>query len=127
MTRPDDIINLATHRLSTGEVEEVLAAHPDVAGCAVFEVADALKGQVPLGLPVLKAGTARPAAEIEKEAVQLLRDRVRGELQDGACRRRPTQSPRAKTTQVAGDDRRSAGAHENRQGSRNSRLCRAEG
>ena len=48
MTRPDDIINLATHRLSTGEVEEVLAAHPDVADCAVFEVADALKGQAPL-------------------------------------------------------------------------------
>jgi len=76
MTRTDDIINVAAHRLSTGEIEEVLAAHPDVAECAVIGVADALKGQVPLGLLVLKAGVARPAAEIEEEAVQLVRDRV---------------------------------------------------
>ena len=76
MTRTDDIINVAAHRLSTGEIEEVLAAHPDVAECAVIGVADALKGQVPLGLLVLKAGTARPAGEIEEEAVQLVRDRV---------------------------------------------------
>jgi len=76
MTRTDDIINVAAHRLSTGEIEEVLAAHPDVAECAVIGVADALKGQVPLGLLVLKAGTARPPAEIEEEAVQLVRDRV---------------------------------------------------
>jgi propionyl-CoA synthetase len=54
----------------------VLAAHPDVAECAVIGVADALKGQVPLGLLVLKAGTARPAAEIEREAVALVRERV---------------------------------------------------
>jgi propionyl-CoA synthetase len=76
MTRTDDIINVAAHRLSTGEIEEVLAAHPDVAECAVIGVADALKGQVPLGLLVLKAGTARLAAEIEAEAVQLVRERV---------------------------------------------------
>ena len=76
MTRTDDIINVAAHRLSTGEIEEVLAAHPDVAECAVMGVADALKGQVPLGLLVLKAGVVRPADEVEDEAVQLVRDRI---------------------------------------------------
>jgi propionyl-CoA synthetase len=76
MTRTDDIINVAAHRLSTGEIEEVLAAHPDVAECAVIGVADALKGQVPLGLLVLKAGAARPAKEIEREAVALVRERI---------------------------------------------------
>jgi propionyl-CoA synthetase len=76
MTRTDDIINVAAHRLSTGEIEEVLAAHPDVAECAVIGVADALKGQVPLGLLVLKAGVARPPGEVEDEAVQLVRDRI---------------------------------------------------
>jgi propionyl-CoA synthetase len=76
MTRTDDIINVAAHRLSTGEIEEVLAAHPDVAECAVIGVADALKGQVPLGLLVLKAGVKRSADEIEPEAVQLVRDRI---------------------------------------------------
>jgi propionyl-CoA synthetase len=76
MTRTDDIINVAAHRLSTGEIEEVLAAHPDVAECAVIGVADALKGQVPLGLLVLKAGVVRPAGEVEDEAVALVRDRI---------------------------------------------------
>jgi propionyl-CoA synthetase len=76
MTRTDDIINVAAHRLSTGEIEEVLAAHPDVAECAVIGVADALKGQVPLGLLVLKAGVERSAEEIGEEAVQLVRDRI---------------------------------------------------
>ena len=76
MARTDDIINVAAHRLSTGEMEEVLAAHPDVAECAVMGVADALKGQVPLGLLVLKSGVARPAAEIEAEAVVLVRDKI---------------------------------------------------
>jgi propionyl-CoA synthetase len=76
MTRTDDIINVAAHRLSTGEIEEVLAAHPDVAECAVIGVADALKGQVPLGLLVLKAGVKRSADEIEREAVGLVRDRI---------------------------------------------------
>ena len=76
MTRTDDIINVAGHRLSTGGIEEVLAAHPDVAECAVVGVADTLRGQVPLGLLVLKAGTERPAEEIEREAVALVRERV---------------------------------------------------
>ena len=76
MTRTDDIINVAGHRLSTGGIEEVLAAHPDVAECAVIGIADALKGQVPLGLLVLKAGAARSAAEIEREAVALVRERI---------------------------------------------------
>jgi propionyl-CoA synthetase len=76
MTRTDDIINVAGHRLSTGGIEEVLAGHPDVAECAVIGVADALKGQVPLGLLVLKAGIDRSAAEIEREAVQRVRDRI---------------------------------------------------
>jgi propionyl-CoA synthetase len=76
MTRTDDIINVAGHRLSTGGIEEVLAAHPDVAECAVIGVADVLKGQVPLGLLVLKAGAARAAAEIEREAVALVRERI---------------------------------------------------
>jgi propionyl-CoA synthetase len=76
MARTDDIINVAAHRLSTGEMEEVLAAHPDVAECAVMGVADALKGQVPLGLLVLKSGVARPPTEIEAEAVALVRDKI---------------------------------------------------
>jgi propionyl-CoA synthetase len=76
MTRTDDIINVAAHRLSTGEIEEVVAAHPDVAECAVMGVADPLKGQVPLGLVVLKAGVARPPGAIEDEVVALVRQRV---------------------------------------------------
>jgi propionyl-CoA synthetase len=76
MTRTDDIINVAGHRLSTGGIEEVLAGHPDVAECAVIGVADALKGQVPLGLLVLKAGVERPAEVVEGEAIRLVRDRI---------------------------------------------------
>jgi propionyl-CoA synthetase len=76
MSRTDDIINVAGHRLSTGAMEEVLASHPDVAECAVIGVADALKGQVPLGFVVLKAGVNRPAAEIERELVGLVRERI---------------------------------------------------
>jgi propionyl-CoA synthetase len=76
MTRIDDIINVAAHRLSTGEIEEVLAAHPDVAECAVIGVADTLKGQVPLGLLVLKAGVTRPADQVEREVVELVRNRI---------------------------------------------------
>jgi len=76
MTRTDDIINVAAHRLSTGEIEEVLAAHPDVAECAVIGVADALKGQVPLGFLVLKAGVKRSADEVEHEAIELVRNRI---------------------------------------------------
>jgi len=76
MSRIDDIINVAGHRLSTGAMEEVLASHVDVAECAVIGVADQLKGELPLGLVVLKAGVNRPQAEIAKELVNLVRDRI---------------------------------------------------
>jgi propionyl-CoA synthetase len=76
MARTDDIINVAGHRLSTGAMEEVLAAHPDVAECAVIGVADELKGQLPLGFVVLKAGVDRPEETIGTELVQLVRERI---------------------------------------------------
>jgi len=76
MARTDDIINTAGHRLSTGGIEEVVAAHPDVAECAVVGVADEVKGQVPAGFIVLKAGVARDSAEIEAEVVALVRERI---------------------------------------------------
>ena len=76
MGRTDDIINVAGHRLSTGGMEEVLAAHPDVAECAVIGMSDALKGEVPLGFLVLKAGSARPRAAVEGEVVALVRERI---------------------------------------------------
>ena len=76
MGRIDDVINVAGHRLSTGAMEEVVATHPDVAECAVIGVADELKGQVPLGLVVLKAGADRDAAEVEAELVAMVRDRI---------------------------------------------------
>jgi len=76
MTRVDDVINVAGHRLSTGQMEEVLGAHPDVAECAVIGVADELKGQLPLGFLVLKAGVNRPHPEIVAEVVRLVRDRI---------------------------------------------------
>jgi len=76
MGRTDDIINVAGHRLSTGGMEEVLASHDDVAECAVIGIADALKGEVPCGFVVLKAGVTRDTAEIEKEIVALVRERI---------------------------------------------------
>jgi propionyl-CoA synthetase len=76
MSRIDDIINVAGHRLSTGGMEEVLAAHPNVAECSVIGVAHELKGEVPVGLMVLKAGVERPEAEIVKEVVQMVRDKI---------------------------------------------------
>ncbi|MGC8470573.1 MAG: AMP-binding protein, partial [Acetobacteraceae bacterium] len=76
MGRTDDIINVAGHRLSTGAMEEVLAAHPDVAECAVIAVADAVKGQAPFGLVVLKAGVARAESDIVRELVALVRERI---------------------------------------------------
>ena len=76
MSRTDDIINVAGHRLSTGAMEEVLAEHPDVAECADIGIADAMKGQAPVGFLVLNAGVSRPAPEIEQEAVQMIRDRI---------------------------------------------------
>ncbi|MDB5977444.1 MAG: propionyl-CoA synthetase, partial [Nevskia sp.] len=72
----DDIINVAGHRLSTGAMEEVLAGHPDVAECAVIGVADALKGQVPLGLVVLKSGVQRAPEEIVRELVARVREQI---------------------------------------------------
>ncbi len=74
MARTDDIINVAGHRLSTGAMEEVLAAHPDVAECAVIGVADTLKGQLPVGFVVLKAGAGDGA--VTEEVVKMVRDRI---------------------------------------------------
>jgi propionyl-CoA synthetase len=76
MTRTDDVINVAGHRLSTGAIEEVLASHPDVAECAVIGAADQLKGQVPLGFLVLKAGVTKPSDQIVAETVKLVRERI---------------------------------------------------
>jgi len=76
MSRTDDVINVAGHRLSTGAMEEVLAGHSDIAECAVIGVADELKGQLPLGLIVLKAGVNRDEADIVKELVQRVRDQI---------------------------------------------------
>jgi propionyl-CoA synthetase len=76
MSRTDDIINVAGHRLSTGGMEEVLAGHKDVAECAVVGVKDTLKGEVPAGFLVLKAGVNRPAAEIEQECCALVRETI---------------------------------------------------
>ncbi|MDB5972616.1 MAG: propionyl-CoA synthetase [Hydrocarboniphaga sp.] len=73
MSRIDDIINVAGHRLSTGSMEEILAAHPDVAECAVIGVADALKGQLPVGLVVLKSGVTREHADIVRELIESVR------------------------------------------------------
>lgn len=73
MTRTDDVINVAGHRLSTGAIEEVLAAHQDVAETAVIGVTDQLKGQLPLGFAVLKSGVNRPHDEIIQELVQMVR------------------------------------------------------
>lgn len=76
MSRTDDIINVAGHRLSTGAMEEVLSDHPDVAECAVLGVEDQLKGQVPVGFMVLNAGMTRDNEEIIKEVIQMVRDRI---------------------------------------------------
>ena len=76
MSRTDDIINVAGHRLSTGGMEEVLAAHPDVAECAVVGVEDQLKGQSPVGFLVLNAGVSRPEGDIVGEAVALMREKI---------------------------------------------------
>ena len=76
MSRTDDVINVAGHRLSTGAIEEVLAEHPDVAECAVIGAADKLKGQLPVGFLVLKAGVEREHDAIVAETVQMVRDRV---------------------------------------------------
>jgi propionyl-CoA synthetase len=76
MGRIDDVINVAGHRLSTGAIEEAVAGHPDVAECAVFAVPDELRGHVPLGLVVLKAGAERDPDELRAELVAMVRDQV---------------------------------------------------
>ena len=76
MSRIDDIINVAGHRLSTGGMEEVLASHNDIAECAVFGASDTLKGEVPVGLVVLKSRVTRSEAEIVDELVKLVRERI---------------------------------------------------
>ncbi len=76
MGRTDDIINVAGHRLSTGAMEEVLASHPDVAECAVVGVADELKGEVPLGFIVLKAGVRRAPDTVARDLVEMVRERI---------------------------------------------------
>ncbi len=76
MSRIDDVINVAGHRLSTGQMEEVLASHPDIAECAVVGVADDFKGQIPIGFAVLKAGVERSHDDIAAELVALVRERV---------------------------------------------------
>ncbi len=76
MSRIDDVINVAGHRLSTGAMEEVIAAHPDVAECAVTGVADAMKGQIPVGFVVLKSGVDRGEEAIVPELIQSIRDKI---------------------------------------------------
>jgi propionyl-CoA synthetase len=76
MGRVDDVINVAGHRLSTGEMEEIVSTHQDVAECAVFGVEDGLKGQLPIGLVVLKAGIERDEEEMKKELAKLIREEI---------------------------------------------------
>ena len=76
MSRTDDIINVAGHRLSTGAIEEVLAEHKSVAECAVIGIADKLKGQLPIGLLALKAGVTKDNKDIIKECVAMVREKV---------------------------------------------------
>lgn len=76
MGRVDDVINVAGHRLSTGAMEEIIAQHPDVAECAVVGVADSFKGQLPLGLVVLKAGVEKDQGTIIQELVKMVRDQI---------------------------------------------------
>jgi propionyl-CoA synthetase len=76
MARTDDVINVAGHRLSTGQMEEVVARHKDVAECAVVGVHDQMKGQIPAGFIVLNSGVNRPASEIETEVIKLVRETI---------------------------------------------------
>ena len=76
MARTDDVINVAGHRLSTGGMEEVLAAHPDVAECAVIGVTDQLKGQMPVGFLCLNSGAGRQDADVVAECVKLVREKI---------------------------------------------------
>ncbi|WP_370223687.1 propionate-CoA ligase PrpE [Pararhodobacter marinus] len=76
MARTDDVINVAGHRLSTGAMEEVLAAHPDVGECAVIGVSDPLKGQLPMGFLCLNKGSNRAAEDVVRDCVALVRDQI---------------------------------------------------
>jgi propionyl-CoA synthetase len=76
MSRTDDVINVAGHRLSTGAIEEVLAEHKDVAECAVLGMADKLKGQIPMGLLALKTGVTKAKKEIIDECIKMVREKV---------------------------------------------------
>ncbi len=85
MSRTDDIINVAGHRLSTGAIEEVLSEHQSVAECAVLGIADKLKGQLPIGLVVLKSGVDKDNETISKECVQMVRDKIGPVVQHLKC------------------------------------------
>ena len=76
MGRTDDVINVAGHRLSTGEIEECISSHPDIAECAVIGSHDDLKGQIPVGFIVLKANSDKDDETISKELVSLVRDKI---------------------------------------------------
>lgn len=76
MGRMDDVINIAGHRLSTGAMEEIVATHPDVAECAVVGTADKLKGQLPVGLVVLKSGSDRDETQLSKELAAMVREKI---------------------------------------------------
>src|ERR1700730_2678591 len=76
MGRTDDVINVAGHRLSTGEIEEVLASHPAVAECAVFGVHDQLKGQIPRAFVVLKAGNDTDPDVLRAQLIELIRAQI---------------------------------------------------
>ncbi|CAN0527616.1 unnamed protein product, partial [Scytosiphon promiscuus] len=76
MSRTDDIINVAGHRLSTGAMEEAIANHPDVAECAVVGVNDTVKGQLPMGFLILNSGVDRANATIEMEVIKLVRETI---------------------------------------------------
>src|SRR3546814_1183072 len=76
MSRSDDIINVAGHRLSTGAIEQIVAAHPAVAECAVVGANDAIKGMIPVGFIVLKAGVMSPDRDVSREVVARVRDEL---------------------------------------------------
>ena len=76
MGRVDDVINVAGHRLSTGEMEELIAGHPAVAECAVTGIDDELRGQVPVGFVVLKDGTQISQDRMQKELVEIIRNNI---------------------------------------------------
>ena len=76
MSRTDDIINCAGHRISTGSIEEILTNHNEIAECAVVGMADTIKGHVPIGLLVLNNSCTKSESEIENEVIKLVRDKL---------------------------------------------------